>query len=53
MMTMMVVSLYVADKEYEKKKLGQHIIFPSNFMFPHEVKKVTNGERWSVVTWVM
>ena len=43
---------FVADKEYETKK-GSAIIFPSNFMFPHEVKEVTSGERWSVVTWVM
>ena len=43
---------FVADKEYETKK-GSAIVFPSNFMFPHEVKEVTSGERWSVVTWVM
>jgi|TARA_E500000318_G_scaffold73605_1_gene68276 hypothetical protein len=42
----------VADKEYVTKK-GSAIIFPSNFMFPHEVKKVTDGERWSIVTWIM
>jgi hypothetical protein len=42
----------VVDKEYETKK-GSAIVFPSNFMFPHEVREVTNGERWSVVTWVM
>mgnify|MGYP003118947932 FL=1 len=42
----------VANKEYETKK-GSAIVFPSNFMFPHEVREVTNGERWSVVTCVM
>ena len=36
-----------------KTKMGSGIIFPSNFMFPHEVKKVTSGERWSIVTWLM
>ncbi len=32
---------------------GDALIFPSNFMFPHEVKKVTKGTRWSVVSWLM
>ena len=34
-------------------KRGDILIFPSNFMFPHEVKKVTKGERWSIVSWLM
>ena len=34
-------------------KKGDAIIFPSNFMFPHEVKKVTQGTRWSIVSWLM
>ena len=42
----------VAGNEYETK-MGSGIIFPSNFMFPHEVKKITDGERWSIVTWLM
>ena len=42
----------VAGNEYETK-IGSGIIFPSNFMFPHEVKKITHGERWSIVTWLM
>ena len=32
---------------------GDALIFPSNFMFPHEVKKVTQGTRWSIVSWLM
>ena len=44
--------LIIADKKYETKK-GSAIMFPSNFMFPHEVKEVTKGERWSVVSWLM
>ena len=43
---------YVAENLY-RPKAGSAIIFPSNFMFPHEVKKVTNGERWSIVSWLM
>ena len=32
---------------------GDVLIFPSNFMFPHEVKKVTKGTRWSIISWLM
>ena len=31
---------------------GDVIVFPSNFLYPHEVKKVTSGERYSFVSWV-
>jgi predicted 2-oxoglutarate/Fe(II)-dependent dioxygenase YbiX len=30
---------------------GDVIIFPSNFLFPHEVKPITKGLRYSVVSW--
>jgi predicted 2-oxoglutarate/Fe(II)-dependent dioxygenase YbiX len=43
---------YVADKKFCPIK-GSAIIFPSNFMFPHEAKPVTKGTRWSIVTWLM
>ena len=36
-----------------KIEKGDAIIFPSNFMFPHEVKEVTKGTRWSIVSWLM
>jgi len=42
----------VADKLYHPAK-GSSIIFPSNFMFPHEAKKVTKGIRWSIIAWLM
>ena len=42
----------IADEVYNTKK-GSVIIFPSNFMFPHEVKSITKGTRWSVVSWLM
>ena len=35
------------DEEYSTEK-GSVIIFPSGFMWPHGVKKVTEGERWSI-----
>ena len=42
----------VADNEFKTKK-GSAIVFPSNFMFPHEVKKIEKGTRYSIVTWLM
>ena len=42
----------VADKLYHPAR-GSAIIFPSNFMFPHEAKKVTKGIRWSIIAWLM
>lgn len=32
-------------------KKGSVIVFPSNFMYPHEIMPVTKGTRYSVVTW--
>jgi predicted 2-oxoglutarate/Fe(II)-dependent dioxygenase YbiX len=34
-----------------KLKKGSIIMFPSNFMFPHEIMEVTKGTRYSVITW--
>jgi len=34
-----------------KLKKGDIIIFPSNFMYPHEVKTIKKGERYSYVSW--
>jgi len=31
---------------------GDIVIFPSNFLFPHAVKNVTKGTRYSFVSWV-
>jgi predicted 2-oxoglutarate/Fe(II)-dependent dioxygenase YbiX len=40
------------DRElvYRLKK-GSCIMFPSNFMYPHEIMPVTSGTRYSIVTW--
>ena len=40
------------DRElvYNLKK-GSCIMFPSNFMYPHEIMPVTSGTRYSIVTW--
>jgi predicted 2-oxoglutarate/Fe(II)-dependent dioxygenase YbiX len=38
----------------EKKitlKKGSVLMFPSNFMYPHEIMPVTKGTRYSIITW--
>lgn len=30
---------------------GAAVMFPSNFMYPHEIMPVTKGTRYSIVTW--
>ena len=39
------------DKKIDTKK-GDLLIFPSNFMYPHEIMPVTKGVRYSYVSWV-
>ena len=34
-----------------KAGVGSVIVFPSNFMFPHEIMPVTKGTRYSIITW--
>lgn len=34
-----------------KLPAGSVVVFPSNFMFPHEVKPVKNGVRYSCISW--
>jgi predicted 2-oxoglutarate/Fe(II)-dependent dioxygenase YbiX len=34
-----------------KLKKGSCIMFPSNFMYPHEIMPVTRGTRYSIITW--
>ena len=38
------------DKEI-KLKTGDILLFPSNFMYPHEVKETIKGTRYSFVSW--
>jgi hypothetical protein len=35
-----------------KLKAGETVIFPSNFLYPHEIKSITKGHRYSMVSWV-
>jgi len=35
------------------QNVGDAIIFPSNFMFPHQVNKITKGIRYALIGWVI
>lgn len=40
------------DRELKYKlRKGDAIMFPSNFMYPHEIMPVTKGTRYSIITW--
>jgi Rps23 Pro-64 3,4-dihydroxylase Tpa1-like proline 4-hydroxylase len=34
-----------------KAPKGSAVLFPSNFIYPHEIMPVTKGVRYSVITW--
>jgi predicted 2-oxoglutarate/Fe(II)-dependent dioxygenase YbiX len=36
-----------------KSKKGSAIVFPSNFMYPHEIMPVIHGTRYSIITWLV
>lgn len=40
------------EKIYRLEK-GDCIVFPSNFMYPHEIIPITNGIRYSIITWFL
>ena len=44
--------IIICNRKFETKA-GSAIVFPSNFMFPHEVLKVTKGIRYSITCWLM
>lgn len=40
------------DKSYKVSlKAGDALIYPCNFLFPHQITKITKGTRYSVITW--
>ena len=44
---------FIMFDDYEIKiKQGDLLIFPSNFMYPHKVKPVKKGIRYSFISWV-
>ena len=42
---------FVLNKEELKMKQGDIVIFPSTFLYPHSVKEVLKGTRYTFVTW--
>lgn len=46
------VALFDRELVY-KLDAGDVLIFPSNFMYPHEILPVTSGTRYSMITWVV
>lgn len=43
----------IGDEEYQyPQNVGDCIVFPSNFMFPHQVNQVTKGTRFALIGWV-
>lgn len=40
------------DNEHIGLEKGDILIFPSSFMFPHTVQKITEGVRYSATSWV-
>lgn len=43
-------SFFQQKLNYRLKK-GSIIMFPSNFMYPHQILPVTKGTRYSIITW--
>lgn len=43
---------FYIDKQHIKLKEGDLLIFPSSFIYPHQVKPIKKGIRYSYVSWV-
>jgi predicted 2-oxoglutarate/Fe(II)-dependent dioxygenase YbiX len=43
-------AFFDGELKYDLKK-GDALIFPSNYLYPHEVMPITKGTRYSIVTW--
>lgn len=43
------------DGNFEQyvQNTGDAIVFPSNFMFPHKVNKITEGTRYALIGWMI
>ena len=42
---------FICRQKEIKLTRGDILLFPSNFMYPHEVKEITKGIRYSFVSW--
>ncbi len=49
------LEIYLSDNEIIKVKKIQNslVIFPSCYLYPHAVKPVTKGTRYSIVSWAL
>lgn len=45
-------AFFGGEKVYDLQK-GDALVFPSNFLYPHQVLPVTAGTRYSIVTWLL
>ena len=45
-------SFFNNQLKYSLKK-GSAILFPSNFMYPHQILPITKGVRYSIITWLV
>ena len=45
-------AIIMCEKYKYRLKTGETIVFTSNFLYPHFVKKITKGTRFSMVSWV-
>ena len=57
MMIMKVENCVFFDQKYNEVKSlklvkGSIVFFPSNFMYPHTIKPITKGQRYSIVSWL-
>jgi len=44
--------MIMCEKYKYRLKTGETVVFPSNFLYPHKIKKITKGTRHSMVSWV-
>ena len=44
--------IWIANNVYQTTE-DSAIVFPSNFMYPHEVLQITKGTRYSATCWLM
>jgi len=43
---------YFTDLDYKiKLKKGSLLLFPSNYLYSHQIKKINKGTRYSIITW--
>jgi predicted 2-oxoglutarate/Fe(II)-dependent dioxygenase YbiX len=43
-------SFFNKGLQYKLEK-GDALMFPSNFMYPHQIMEITEGTRYSIITW--